>query len=135
MIAKFNSLYGEYYTAGVNKFSHLTLAEFKASYLGGLSMKDQKDVHGPTTKAQSSTDDIQVNSKASSPAGLATSVKAQIPTGAPPSVFYIDWNGINGSFVTPVKDQGQCGSCWAFAGIGEVESYLLWKHNLRTDLS
>ena len=48
-------------------------------------------------------------------------------TGAPPASF--DWRnttylGATGNWLTPIKDQGSCGSCWAFGAVGQTEAVL-----------
>ena len=47
---------------------------------------------------------------------------------AVPSAF--DWRNISGNnFVTPIRNQGSCGSCWAFAATAALESKALITFN------
>ncbi len=51
-------------------------------------------------------------------------------TAAPPT---FDWRNIDGngkSYVTPVRNQAACGSCWAFAATAALESYTLMVQNM-----
>jgi cathepsin F len=80
-------------TFGLTKFSDLTQAEFKAKY---LTRKPHPDA-------------------ASFPVAPRQAIKK--PNSVPAT---FDWR--DKGAVSPVKDQGQCGSCWAFSTTESVES-------------
>lgn len=82
-------------TFGINKFADLTQDEFRSTRVSHKNF---------------SPEDFAKNC-------LATKLFKRSPKDIPTSV---DWR--SQGKVTPVKDQGQCGSCWAFSTISAVES-------------
>merc|ERR1719500_2200433 len=80
---------------GVNEFSDLTQAEFEAQMSGGYKKMPQSGAAAP-----------------------ASTFKAKSRSELPDSV---DWR--DQGAVSEVKNQGQCGSCWAFCTTEMIESY------------
>ena len=100
---------------GITKFADLTVEEFKARYLMNTPRNKTEGLKPWDGKC---TACVRFPEQATLLA-------------APPTDY--DWT--EHGAVTPVKDQGQCGSCWSFGTTGDVEGVLfLAKHNL-TSLS
>lgn len=66
--------------------------------------------------------------KASELSSERAASKQQLASDLPSSFSWNDYNGKN--WLSKVKDQGNCGSCWAFAATGSLESSLMLFENL-----
>jgi cathepsin F len=99
----------------LSKFMDFSKEEFKKKYLN-LKLKDFKLKSGATETFQ---DDAAETEK--------TGRNLQ----STPASF--DWR--NKGVVSSVKDQGECGCCWAFSAVANIESQYAMQNNRILDLS
>jgi len=109
-IQRHNSIPNVSWTMGVNQFSDMTDEEFGQKVLAqGVMIRGRKSA---TTEGRK---DKPLD-------GIKDSV---------------DWREHPSNPITPVKNQGSCGSCWAHAAVEQIESYHILKYpdNGTIDLS
>jgi len=94
---------------GVTQFSDLSPQEFSKYYL--MSKNFTKDYKAPAAKTV-----FEVSSRI-----------------AKPNPTNFDW--FTQGVCTPIYNQGQCGSCWAFSATETIESYYAVQGNTLTGLS
>lgn len=97
-VEKHNSNSNQSFHIGVNNFSDLTHSEFMQRHGGCYKIPEEAIIDNSTVRSTGST--------------YLPALNANIPAS-------IDWRTLGA--VTPIKNQGQCGSCWAFSTSGSLE--------------
>lgn len=100
------------YTMAMNEFGSMTEEEFVESRMGVREPRQDVERNGPIKPR-------------------VTLLRQEIANADPPAE--LDWTAKG--VVTRVKNQGSCGSCWAFSAVGALESAYAIKYGELIELS
>ena len=106
------------YTLGINQFTDISPTEFQSTYLGYRGFNSEY---------------YRYRTKSSSLPRRFYDSLLHYPTISNQPIESIDWRAEG--LVTPIKDQAQCGSCWAFSAVATMEGAQAKKSGNLTSLS
>lgn len=120
-IAKYDKSY-----SSKEEYNH-RLSIFKSNYQTILNHNNQNDADfylTPNQFSDMSTEEFNKRLGTIKPKMSKNGKKVKLSADNAPSA--VDWREKN--VVTPVKDQGSCGSCWAFSAVGALEGAYALAH-------
>lgn len=126
--AEFKTTYGKVYESVKHEESAL------AAFASNLVKAEQRNAlggakHGVTKFMDLTPEEFKEHYLNYKPS--RTNTKRTLQKGLPRAALSVDWTNTSGfRAVSPVKDQGSCGSCWAFSATEQVETVYAMKNGV-----